>query len=111
MGRIVSNETRKKLREANTGHIVSTETREKIRKANKGRVRSDKTKDKLRGRKLSIEIRQKISASQIKVALCLPKLVQKLVHLLELVPRYIDNAGAILLSHTPILSSSSSHSV
>lgn len=66
MGRLVSEETREKLR----GHAVSEETREKISRAGKGRIVSEETKKKIsvgnRGKIRSEEFRKKVSGAQTK---------------------------------------------
>jgi len=66
-GRIVSQETRKKLSIANTGkhNVVSSKTREKISKANTGRIKSVEWRQKLSkaniGHVVTNESREKIS--------------------------------------------------
>lgn len=79
-GRICSEETRKKIGEANkgtkacVGREMSEETRQKISKANKGRTRSDEQKQKLsdyqRGRKKSKEHVEAVVQSQRKPVRC-----------------------------------------
>lgn len=60
--RIITQETRNKLREINLGHEVSEETRKKISDKAKERF-SDPTYNPLLGRQLSEEVRQKLSQS------------------------------------------------
>ena len=63
-GRIVSEETRKKLKIASTGKKHSLETKKRISNGNNGKIRSKETKDKLKkintGKKHSEETRKKL---------------------------------------------------
>lgn len=67
-GKIVSDETRKKLSMANTGRVTTEETKEKLRQANLGKTASEETRQKLsavlKGRVVSPETRNKISESK-----------------------------------------------
>lgn len=60
-GKVVSEETKQKLREINIGKSISEETRLKISIANKGKIVSEETKKKLRGKICSEETRLKLS--------------------------------------------------
>lgn len=64
-GRIVSEETRKKLSKVNKGKAISEETRKKISKFHKGRIHSivqnKKISEAKKGHKVSEETRKKIS--------------------------------------------------
>jgi group I intron endonuclease len=74
-GRIVSEETKRKIGDANRGHVVTEEQREKLRAANLGKTQSEETKLKrsmsakghhrLLGRKLSEEHKRKIGAALV----------------------------------------------
>ena len=69
-GRIVTEETREKLRIINTGKHPSEETKKKLSEANKGKVVSKETREKLsvaaKGRKHTEEAKEKMSKAQIK---------------------------------------------
>lgn len=73
-GRVVTEETKKKISESKKGKSFSEETREKIREARKGRVVTKETRKKMSeshkgnksntGKKFSEEVKKKISESQ-----------------------------------------------
>jgi hypothetical protein len=67
MGRVVSQETREKIRAGHLGKVVRPETREKLRAANLGKIHSAETRAKVseagRGRVVSAKTREKISAT------------------------------------------------
>lgn len=62
---VMSDETKRKISEANKGHDVSDETKRKISKAHKGKILSDEHRKKLseaaKGKHHSEEIKQKMS--------------------------------------------------
>jgi group I intron endonuclease len=68
LGRVVSEETKKKLSESKKGIIITPETRKKISKANSGKVFTDEHKQKLReanlGKIVSEETKLKMSLSR-----------------------------------------------
>ena len=67
-GKKRSDETRRKLSEANYGKHLSEETKKKMREAKKGKKRSEETREKLReankGKKLSEETKKKMSEAK-----------------------------------------------
>jgi group I intron endonuclease len=66
--RIISQETKHKLSEAQKGRIFSEETKKKIGEANSGRKRTEETKTKMseakKGKKRSEETKKKISETK-----------------------------------------------
>ena len=60
LGKKQSDETIEKRRQSLAGHIVTEETRQKISDGHKGKIVSEETKEKLRARIVSEETRQKI---------------------------------------------------
>lgn len=78
-GKIVSDETRKKLSDAHRGKVASDETKKKISSALKGKIVSDETKKKIsdarKGMVFSNETRKKLSAAHGGKYIC-PALLQ-----------------------------------
>lgn len=68
-GHEVSEETRKKIGDANRGRVMSKETREKMSRSRKGHEVSEETREKIRekhiGKNVSEETRKKISESKM----------------------------------------------
>jgi len=66
-GKVVSEETRRKISESGKGRVLSEETRRKLSEAQKGRVQSEETKRKLseanKGKVLTEEHKKKLSES------------------------------------------------
>ena len=67
-GKLISEETKKKLSEAKKGHLVTEETRKKLSEAKKGKHLSEETRKKMsaakKGKHLSEETRNKMSESR-----------------------------------------------
>lgn len=61
----ISEETRQKLSEAGKGRIVSEETRQKLRRLSTGRKHTEETLEKMRGRVVSKETRQKLREANL----------------------------------------------
>lgn len=64
-GRITSDETKEKMRQANTGKTHSKDTKEKIRNARLGMKFSDETKEKMKTRKHSDEAKEKMRQARL----------------------------------------------
>lgn len=61
--KIVTEEVKQHMSEAQKGKFISEETKQKLREANIGKKHSEETKQKMRGRKFSEEHKRKISES------------------------------------------------
>ena len=68
-GKVHTEETRRKISEANRGRVLSDETRRRMSEANKGKVLSEETRKRMsesqKGKVLSEETRRKISEAKL----------------------------------------------